>query len=232
MSYDYSGKVVVVTGGTGQVGRIVAQAYVAAGATVIAADRMAPANADETQNPAFHQIDVLSEESVKNFFEELTQQHGPIYALVNTIGGYHAGEPVTEMNLSDFEGQFNLNVKTAFLLTKYAVATMTKTGGGKIVHFSSRAAVEKGVKAYAYSASKQAVVRLVESVAAETADQNININAVMPSLMDTPTNRKSMPNADFSKWPTPEQISKVLLFLTSSDAELINGAAIPVYGKV
>jgi NAD(P)-dependent dehydrogenase (short-subunit alcohol dehydrogenase family) len=109
---------------------------------------------------------------------------------------------------------------------------MTNSGGGKIVHFSSRAAVEKGAKSFAYSVSKQGVVRLVEAVAAETRSANININAIMPSLIDTPTNRAGMPDADFSKWPKPEEISKILLFLTSPDAELISGAAIPVYGKV
>ncbi len=232
MSYGYSGKLVVVTGGTGQVGRIVAQAYVEAGATVIVADRAAPANPNETENPSFHLLDVLSEESVKKFFEEIEQQHGNLYALVNTVGGYHAGEPVSEMSLEAFERQHELNLKTAFLLTKYAVQSMGKTGGGKIVHFSSRAAVEKGSNSFAYSVSKQGVVRLVEAVAAETRTANININAIMPSLIDTPTNRAGMSNADYSKWPTPEQVSKVLLFLTSPDAELISGAAIPVYGKV
>jgi NAD(P)-dependent dehydrogenase (short-subunit alcohol dehydrogenase family) len=231
MSYDYSGKTVVVTGGTGQVGRIITQAYVEAGATVVAADRMAPANVAEWKNPSFQHIDVLHEDSVREFFEHITRQYGSLYALVNTIGGYHAGEAVTEMSLEDFEGQLELNLKTAFLLTKYAVQTMSKSGGGKIVHFSSRAAVEKGAKSFAYSVSKQGVVRLVEAVAGETRDQNININAVMPSLIDTPANRKAMPDADFSKWPKAEQVSKVLLFLTSPDAELISGAAIPVFGK-
>lgn len=231
MSYDYNGKVVVVTGGTGQVGRVVARAYAEAGAIVIAADRMTPANSDENKNISFKQIDVLSEESVKQFFAELSNQSGSFYALINTIGGFHAGEPVTELSLKDFEGQFDLNVKTAFLLTKYAVEALAKAGGGKIVHFASRAAVEKGAKSYAYSASKQAVVRLVEAVATETRDQNININAVMPSIIDTPTNRAGMPNANFDQWPKPEQIAKVLLFLTSPDAELISGAAIPVFGK-
>ncbi len=232
MSYDYSGKVVVVTGGAGQVGQIVAKAYAATGATVVAADRATPANVDEWKNPAFQLINVLDEESVKQFFEEVTQKYGGVHALVNTVGGYHAGEPVTELSLANFERQIELNLKTAFLLTKYAVETMRKGGGGKIVHFSSRAAVENGKYSFAYSVSKQAVVRLVEASAAETWDEDININAIMPSLIDTPANRAAMPTADQSKWPTAEQVSEILLFLTSPAADLISGAAIPVYGKM
>jgi len=232
MSYDYTGKTVLVTGGTGQVGRIVTQAYVEAGAKVIALDRAAPADMDNWKNPSFQLIDVLSEDSIKSLFEEINQSEGGIYALINTVGGYYAGDPVTEISLANFERQFELNLKTAFLLTKYAVAVMLKNGGGKIVHFSSRAAIEKGANSFAYSSSKQAVLRLVEAVAAETQPQNININAVMPSLIDTPANRASMPDANFANWPTAQQVSKVLLFLTSPDAELISGAAIPVYGKM
>lgn len=232
MNYNYRGKLVIVTGGTGQAGRVVARAYAEAGATVVIADRAAPNDPAEFEGLIFHSLDVLDEAGVEKFFEEVIQQHGPVYALVNTVGGYHAGEPVSQLRLKDFEGQFELNLKSAFLLTRAAVKSMAASGGGKIVHFSSRAAVEKGTNSFAYSASKQAVVRLVEAVAQETRHQNININCLMPSIIDTPTNRASMPGSDFKQWPTPEQISKVLLFLTSEEAELISGAAVPVYGRM
>lgn len=224
----YEGKTVLVTGGAGALGRAVAKAYQEAGALVIIADRLPPR---DPNNTPFFTVDVLNEVSVSNLFSEISAQHGGPHALVNVVGGYAAGQPVSELDLEVWDSQMNLNLKSAFLLTKHAVKTMSAAGGGSIVHISSRAAVDKGVKSAAYSISKLGVLRLVEAVAEEAKAQNVTINAVMPSIIDTPANRAAMPKADVSKWPKPEEIAKVLLFLTSPDASLISGAAIPVYGK-
>ncbi len=230
MSYDYTNKVVVVMGGTGVLGGAVVKAYQESGAQVVVSDRVMPEHTGTNQNPHYIQVNVLDENSVKTFFETIKGRFGTPNALVNVIGGYKAGDPVSNLAVDDLQGQFDLNLKSAFLITKYAVQTMTEAGGS-IVHISSRAAVDDGKNSFAYSMSKQAVLRLVEATAAEVKKQNITINAIMPSIIDTPANRKSMPDANTEHWPKPEQIAKVLLFLTSPDAELISGAAIPVYGK-
>lgn len=222
----YQSKLVVITGGTGALGSAVVKAYAAQGANVVVADRQAPRAENEVAKTEFQQLDVLDENSVKEFFE----RNATLDALVNVIGGYQAGDPVSDLSLAVLQNQFDLNLKSAFLLTKYAVQAM-QSHGGKIVHIASRAAIDTGKNSFAYSMSKQGVLRLVEATATETLSQNININAVMPSIIDTPANRAAMSNANFAQWPKPAQIADVLLFLTSPDAELISGAAIPVYGK-
>jgi NAD(P)-dependent dehydrogenase (short-subunit alcohol dehydrogenase family) len=231
MSYDYSGKVVVVTGGSGALGNAVVDLYKEAGAQVVVTVRDAHEESEKHGNPAYFPVNVLEEDAVQRFFEETTRLYGALDAVVNVIGGYKAGKPVWEIELAEFEGQFELNLKTAFLITKHAVKVMLDKGGS-IVHVSSRAAVESGKNAFSYSASKQGVLRLVEATAAELKEKNITINAVLPGIIDTPANREWAKSEEvIAKWPKPEQIAKVLLFLTSPDAELISGAAIPVYGK-
>lgn len=222
----YRSKLVVVTGGTGALGSAVVRAYVAQGAKVIVADFQPPRAANTVPNTEFQYLDALDETGVSELWSRIEAD-----VLVNVVGGYLAGDPVATLKVADVQSQFDLNLKSAFLLTKYAVEAMQKRGGGKIVHIASRAAVDKGANSFAYSMSKGAVLRLVEAAAAETLAQNININAVMPSIIDTPVNRSAMPAAKFENWAKPEQIADVLLFLTSPDAELISGAAIPVYGK-
>lgn len=230
MSYEYAGKVVAVMGGSGALGGAIVEAYVNAGAQVVVGDRAVEREVEKGENPARLKVDVLSEESVKGFLEIIEKDYGTLNALVNVVGGYKAGEPVSRLSIEDVQGQFDLNLKTAFIITKHAVQALEK-GGGSILHISSRAAIDKGKNAFAYSASKLGVLRLVEAVAEEVKKKNITINAIMPSIIDTPANRKAMPDADVEKWPKIGQIAKVVLFMTSPDAELISGAAIPVYGK-
>jgi NAD(P)-dependent dehydrogenase (short-subunit alcohol dehydrogenase family) len=232
ITYNFEGKVFVVSGGSGDLGRAVIEKLSGAGAKVLA-----PRRAASKSHPAAGRQDVTSltleaedEASVKSFFETVKHKEGRIDGLVNMVGGYHAGEPVSNLLLEVFEKQIDLNLKSAFLLTKYAVQAMSESGG-KIVHLASRAAVDKGANSFPYSTSKLGVLRLVEAVAIEARDQNININAVLPSIIDTAINREAMPKANFAKWPKPEQIASVIAFLVSEESELISGAAIPVYGK-
>ncbi|MBN9392640.1 MAG: SDR family oxidoreductase [Chloroflexi bacterium] len=222
ISYNFEGKVFVVTGGSGDLGKAVVEKLREAGAKVIAPGRPA---SKETFT-----LDATDEASVKNLFETVLAAEGRLDGLVNLVGGYRAGDPVANLALEVFEQQLDLNLKSAFLLTKYAVQAMSESGG-KIVHVASRAAVDKGVNSFPYSVSKLGVLRLVEAVAAETRDQDITINAVLPSIIDTAVNREAMPKAKFEKWPKPAQIASVIAFLVSEEAELISGAAIPVYGK-
>lgn len=231
ISYDFKDKVIVVTGGSGGLGQAVIDKLTGAGAKVIAPPRKPTHKKTSDQATENLWLDAQDEQSVKSFFEAVQASEGRVYGLVNLIGGFAMGDPVATLPLELFERQIDLNLKSAFLLTKYALQAMTEPEGGKIVLFASRAAVDKGANSFPYSVSKLGVLRLVEAVAAENRDKNININAVLPSIIDTPANREAMPKARFENWPRPEQIANVVAFLISEEAELINGAAIPVYGK-
>ena len=124
----------------------------------------------------------------------------------------------------------DINLRTAFLLAKHAARPMTQQAWGRILHISSRGARTGRRNAAAYAVAKSAVLTLTEVQAEELRDANITVNAILPSIVDTPANRASMPNADFSRWPSADDVASVLLFLASDDARLISCAAIPVYG--
>lgn len=229
ITYNFKDKVVIVTGGSGGLGAAVVSFFLESGAKTIAPDRVIPEGSSAQPSCEYLLLNALDEKSVADLFSEIKSRYGRVDAVVNVIGGYAAGQSVAELDLAVYERQLDLNLKSAFLLTKHAVQAMS--AGGKIVHIASRAAFDKGENSFAYSVSKLGVVRLVEATAAETKTRAININAVLPSILDTPANRQAMPDADFSRWPKPEQVAKVIGFLCSEEAELISGAAIPVYGK-
>lgn len=223
-----SNSLVVVTGGTGGLGRAVVEELVARGARVVVGERRAPREGTAVANVDYRVVDAGDETSVTKFFASL--EAAPL-ALVNVIGGYSAGQPIAEMDVATLREQLDSNLVSAMLLTKWATRRMASAGVGRIVHVSSRAARESGANAFAYSVSKLGVVRLVEAAAAETRDQNITVNCVLPSTIDTPKNRESMPKADFSKWTKPAEIAKVIAFLVSDDAAIVSGAALPVFGR-
>jgi NAD(P)-dependent dehydrogenase (short-subunit alcohol dehydrogenase family) len=211
---DFKGRTAVVTGGKGGLGAAVVHELEERGTRVIVGDHGT--------------LDATDEESVRRFFAGID---GVPDAVVNCIGGYAPGEPLDKLDLAAFDRQISMNLRSAALLTKWALARMLPAKAGHIVHVSSRAAREDGRNAFSYSVAKLGVVRLVEAAAAETRREGITVNCVMPSIFDTPANRKAMPSADFASWPKPAQIAKVIAFLCSEDASLISGAAIPVYGK-
>jgi NAD(P)-dependent dehydrogenase (short-subunit alcohol dehydrogenase family) len=152
-------------------------------------------------------------------------------AVVNVIGGYTGPQPIGELDLSVLMRQIELNLTTATILTKHAFGLLAAAGGGPIVHTSSRVATQNGENGFAYSVSKLAVVRLVEAAAAEGRAVGVRVNCILPSIIDTPANRTSMPGARHEHWPKPAELAAVLAFLVSPDAALISGAAIPVYGR-
>jgi NAD(P)-dependent dehydrogenase (short-subunit alcohol dehydrogenase family) len=154
--------------------------------------------------------------------------------LTNAVGGYRAGKPVHETPLETWNLMLNLNARSAFVLSRAVVPPMLERGSGKIVHTAARAALKGGAKAAAYSISKSAVVRLVESLAAELRHKGITVNCVLPGTIDTPQNRQALaalPNVDPNRWVPPEAIADVILFLASDAAWAVNGAAIAVYGR-
>ena len=236
--FDFSGHVALVTGAGGNLGGAVARAFYDAGASLVLADRrpdrLAAVYPAEQFAPARVHIaaaDLTDEASVQALVAGALDRFGAIDVLANTVGGFRAGTPVHETPLETWEFMLALNARSAFLISKAVIPPMLARGGGKIVHVASRAALSGSARQVAYSVSKGAVVRLVETLAAELRHKGINANCVLPGTIDTPQNRAEMPDADFSKWVAPEAIADVILFLASDAARAVNGAAVPVYGR-
>lgn len=237
-----AGQVAIITGGTGQVGSIVAKAFMDVGVKVALPYRSphewerfcqqqgrdASRDYDDLLGD---EVDVANPYEFGAFVDTVTQKWGRLDLLITTAGGYGAGDPVVSLADEIWQGQIDTNARTAFVAARAVLPTMIEAGHGKIVMFSSRAAVDTGKNAAAYSISKAMVNKLALAIAEEVKGDNIQVNAIMPSIIDTPTNRKGIPNADFSTWPQPEQVADIVLFLASPASDLISGAAIPVYGR-
>jgi NAD(P)-dependent dehydrogenase (short-subunit alcohol dehydrogenase family) len=174
--------------------------------------------------------DVTSAASIAAWVEAVKQKWGRADVLVNIAGGYKS-KAVLEMDEADWDFMLNLNARSAFLTCKAVLPLMLEQGGGKIINIGAKQALGAGRKSAAYAASKAAVLRLTEALSAEVRDQGINVNAVLPSTIDTPANRASQPDADYGKWVSPEDLAAVIVFLASPAANAIHGAQIPVYGK-
>jgi NAD(P)-dependent dehydrogenase (short-subunit alcohol dehydrogenase family) len=224
---DLSGRTIVVLGGRGALGRAVVTRLRDDGASVVAADARPP-GAEAVSDVRHITVDLLDEASVS---AALAAVPAPL-AVVNVVGGYTPPQAVADLDVSVLRQQFELNLVTAAIVTKYAIPLLAAQGGGAIVHTSSRVAAEKGENSFSYSVAKLGVVRLVEAAGAEGMRHGVRVNCIMPSIIDTPANRAAIPDADHDQWPKPEELAAVLSFLVSDDAALISGAAIPVYGRV
>jgi NAD(P)-dependent dehydrogenase (short-subunit alcohol dehydrogenase family) len=178
-----------------------------------------------------YRADVTDEPEVESLVQTIVAEHQKIDILINLVGGWMAGEPITNLDLRTWDRMLDLNLKAAFLLSKHVAQTMIQTGWGRIIHVSSRGAVSGRRNAAAYAVAKNAMLTLVEIQAEELRDTQITVNAILPSVIDTPANRAGMPKSDFSRWTRPEEVARILLFLASDDAGLISGATIPVYGR-
>ena len=150
--------------------------------------------------------------------------------LINVVGAYIGGKTVVELEEKEWDLMMTLNLKSAFLISKHVTRQMISSKYGKVIHVSSRNGLRSEGYDSAYSASKSGLIRLVESLIKETKESNINVNCIMPSIIDTHANRKAMPNADFNKWVKPTDLANVILFLSSEEAKTITGAAIPTFG--
>lgn len=235
--YDFTGKVVLVTGGSGGLGIEVGHAFLKTGASLVLtyySDNSLPILkskiGDSLKNVVLLRGDFKREEDSKTLVSEVLKKFGKIDVLANVVGGYIAGKPVTEIAEKEWDEMMTLNLKTAFLLSKHVVAQMIKQGSGKVIHVAARPGLKGTGYDAAYVASKSGVLRLVESLSEEVKAKGINVNCILPSIIDTEENRIAMPGADYAKWVKPSEIAKVILFLSSDDSKPINGAAIPVYG--
>ncbi|MBK9312699.1 MAG: SDR family oxidoreductase [Acidobacteria bacterium] len=235
---DFSDQVVAITGAAGNLGGALARAFSEAGANLALIDRtperlkeILPDIAGETRHFIAPPTDVTDSQSVDATIQKIIERFHRIDILVNTAGGYRAGTPVHETSNADWDFMLNLNARSVFLTCKNVIPHMLKQGRGRIVNIASSAALSGSANHAAYSVSKTAVLRLTESMAAELKSAGINVNCVLPGIIDTPPNRKAMPDADYKTWVTPESIAGVILFLSSDAASDIHGAAIPVFGK-
>ncbi len=235
---DFTDRVVMVAGSSGNLGGAVARAFHRAGAHLAlgdrAPDRLPQLFPDLAADPAHlltGGVDAMDPGSVQRWVDAALAAYGHIDVLANTIGGYQAGTPVHETSLETWDFMMGLNARTAFVVSRAVLPAMIRQGSGRIIHTAARAALAGTANQSAYNASKAVVVRLVESMAAETKHQGITVNCVLPGTIDTPQNRQAMPNADTSRWVSPEAIADAFLFLASDAARDITGAALPVYGR-
>ena len=236
VQFDFTGRVVIITGAAGALGSSVAQAFHQANAQVVLLDRSDnrwPTLSNPTAPPpiTIGNVNVVDEESVNAAVAQVMQQTGRIDALINTVGGYRAGVPLHEMPVEEADMLMGLNARSVFVTCRAVIPQMLAQGGGKIINIASRGALRGEAGASIYSASKSVVIRLTESMADELKTQGINVNCVLPGMIDTPANRGAMPQADFDQWVTTAAIADVIMFLCSDAARAIHGASVPVYGR-
>jgi NAD(P)-dependent dehydrogenase (short-subunit alcohol dehydrogenase family) len=239
--YDFSNKTVLITGGTGALGRSITSAFIASNAKVISSyvvdteieqlKKEEKEKEKQSKSPVqLIKADVTKQEEVEKLVSSIISEHGQIHVLVNVVGGYLGGKTVSELDQKEWDLMMNMNLKSAFLISKHVIPQMASSKYGKIIHVSSRTGLKSDGYDSAYAASKSGLIRLVESMSEELKMSNINVNCIMPSVIDTEANRRAMPTADYSKWLKPSDLANVVLFLCSDDSKVITGAAIPTYG--
>jgi NAD(P)-dependent dehydrogenase (short-subunit alcohol dehydrogenase family) len=230
----FKGQTVMITGAAGNLGQAVAAAFAAADANLVLLDlnedalaKIATAGADDVVR---QRVDLSDAGSISAATGAAIARFGKIDALCNLAGGFHMGEKVHEIPADKWDFMMELNAGSVLRMSHAVVPHMLKAGGGRIVNIGAFSALSGKAEMGAYVASKSAVIRLTESMAAELRGHNINVNCVLPSIIDTPQNRAAMPKADPRRWVAPEALADVLLFLCSPAARAIHGAAIPVVG--
>ena len=230
-----SEQTVVITGAAGNLGRAVARAFARRNARLVLVDRRAARLAEqygaEHERQCFVEADLTSASATARVAERALAWTSRIDALCNIAGGFRAGTPVHETPDATFDALFDVNVRSLLNMVRAVVPAMIAQRSGAIVNIAALAA-QKGVAGMgAYCAAKAVVVRLTEAMAAELKDSEIRVNCVMPSTLDTPQNRADMPGADASKWVAPADLAETIVYLASSAAGAINGAALPVTGR-
>lgn len=222
---EFDGKVVVVTGAAGALGSATAAHFAALGARLALLDVVA------IDGPHYSRVcDLTRLDACREAAAAIEREVGPIDVLANIAGGFTMGDPVHELGDDTWDFLMNLNARTVLNMARAVVPAMVGRGRGKVVNIGAGAGQHGAPLLGAYSASKSVVIRLTESMAGELKEKGINVNCILPSVIDTPANRKAMPDADFGKWVRPEALAKVIGFLCSEAAEPIHGAALPVSG--
>lgn len=231
---DFDDRVVLVTGAAGNLGRAVAKTFADRGARLVLIDlkreSLERAFGAEDERRLFAPVNLLQFAEVEAAIERAAARFGRLDALVNIAGGFRMGSPVHATSEADWNFVFDVNVRTLLNMAHAVVPRLLEGGGGKIVNVGAFAAQKGVAQMGAYVAAKSTVIRLTESMAAELREKNINVNCVLPTTIDTPENRASMPKADPARWVAPLDLANVIAYLCSDAARAIHGAAIPVTG--
>lgn len=238
MSAQDTNKVVMITGAPGNIGRGVVKKFADTGAALVLIDRSKEAcEALAEDMLSGHDClslgaDIGKVEDMDAVAEAIKARYGRVDVVAHIAGGFGMGDPVHALNMDMFEKMMYLNARLTYVTCGRMARLMVETGTkGSIVAVLARAGLQGGKNMAAYTASKAAAERIVQSMALELREHDIRVNGIMPSTVDTPQNRKDMPNADFSKWVTPDQIADAITFLASDAASAISGASLPVYNK-
>lgn len=229
--------VVLVTGGAGNVGRAVTRAFLESGARVTvpfyktdaptALDGLRATFGDRVHSFA---LDLTTERGAQQAIDQVVEWGGRLDVVAHLVGGYTGGMRIADTPVEALDRMMDLNLKSAWLVSRFALPALARGGGGSMVFVSSRAAREGRAERAAYAVAKSALITLVEAIAEEYREDGIRANVVLPDTVDTEANRRSRPDADHSRWTSPEEIARVIRYLASPESRPINGASIPVYG--
>lgn len=229
-------RTILITGASGNLGRALAAQFASTGAQLVLVDldleRLRQAYGEESTSQMLAAANLLVQDEVNAVVRAACAQFGGIDVLCNIAGGFRMGPPLHETPDQDWNLMFDLNARSVLHAVRAVVPHMKAAQSGKIVSVSANAALKGAAHMGAYAASKDVVIRMTEAMAAELRDDGINVNCVLPSIIDTPENRSAMPDAEPSRWVSPDALSEVIVFLASDAARAINGAAIPVVGRV
>jgi NAD(P)-dependent dehydrogenase (short-subunit alcohol dehydrogenase family) len=229
---NLSGKVLAITGGDGVLGQAVAATLSGYGATPAVLDYSdAPAKMQPPGALHYGGIDLTREDAAREGMARIVKDAGRLDGLINLAGGFH-WEKIAGGTFASWEAMYAVNLRTVVLACQAALPYLPQTGGGRIVNVGALGAVKAAAGMGAYAASKAGVAKLTEALAEELKDKHITVNAILPSILDTPKNRLDMPQADFTRWVTPTEAAEVIAFLVSEEARAITGALIPVAGRV
>lgn len=240
MAKSLDDRVILIAGASGDVGSAVVREFASRSKA-----RLALASRSEDQleqlvrdarlpaERAFvHPTNVSDPNEVEDLVEAVLDHYGQLHILLNAVGGWSGGDRVEDTTLEDWNRMITLNLHTAFLLSRAVIPPLLEAGWGRIVHTSSKSALEPRSTVGAYAVSKMGVITLTEVIATGLKDTGVTANVVVPSTIDTPGNRLAMPSADFGRWVPPQHIAATMYFLCSDAAASINGARIPIYGAV
>lgn len=231
IKHDFSGKIVLITGSSGAVGSKLLDFFTSHGASTIGTyldEKSIDITRSKSEGIDLIRCNTMENADVSSLVSTITKKHGRIDILVNTVGGYIGGKSVAQLEEKEWNKMFGLNLLSAFLITKHVLPLMLQFAYGKIVHISSYTGISAQGLDSAYASSKAGLIRFVESVSKEVKDYNLTVNCVLPSIIDTKSNRKMMPDANFKQWVKIDELVNIIAFLSSDDSRAITGSAIPV----
>ena len=229
---SFGNKTVIVTGAAGNLGRAVAKAFADLGANLVLVDlkpeRLERAFGADSEHRLLAPANLLEMSDATRVAHTALDRYGRIDVLCNIAGGFRMGEAVHETSDENWSFLFDINTRTLLHAARAVVPHMIEAGGGKIVNVGAFAAQKGAAQMGAYAASKSAVIRMTEAMAAELREKYVNVNCVLPTIIDTPENRAAMPKADPAKWVAPADLANVIVFLASDASRAVHGAAVPV----